>query len=75
MCKFETAMKVLLDIKEDKVQFMMELLNNLDFVEAVPLTNEKNEQINNIKAAVEELKQIRNGQLKGIPAKELLNEL
>lgn len=75
MCKFETAMKVLLDIKEDKVQFMMELLNNLDFVEAVPLTDKKTEQINNIKTSVEELKQIRNGQLKGIPAKELLDEL
>lgn len=68
-------MKVLLEIKEDKVQFMMELLNNLDFVEATPLTGEKTELVNNIKASVEELQLIRNGQLEGIPAKELLDEL
>lgn len=68
-------MKVILDIKEDKVLFMMELLNSLDFVEAKLLTDEKTELISSIKESVEELKLIRSGKLKGIPAKELLDEL
>lgn len=68
-------MKVLLDIKDNKVSFVMELLNNLNFVKVKPLTDEKAELIGNIREAVEELKLVRQGKLKGIPAKELLNDL
>jgi len=68
-------MKVLLDIKDSKVSFVMELLNNLNFVKVKPLSDEKAELMNNIKEAVEELNLIKQGKLKGIPAKDLLNEL
>jgi hypothetical protein len=68
-------MKVLLDIKENKVSFVMELLSSLNFVKAKPLSDEKAELISNIREAVEELKLVRQGKLKGIPAKELLDEL
>lgn len=34
-------MIVLLDIKEDKVAFMMELIDSLNFVEANPLSTAK----------------------------------
>lgn len=68
-------MIVLLDIKEDKVAFMMELIDSLNFVEANPLSTAKAEQIKGIKEAVEELKLIRSGKLKGIPARQLLDEL
>lgn len=68
-------MKVLLDIKDSKVPFVMELLNSLNFVKAKPLTDEKAELMGNIREAVEELKLVRQGKLKGIPAKELLDEL
>jgi hypothetical protein len=34
-------MKVLLDIKESKYLFFMELLNSLSYVQAQPITNEK----------------------------------
>lgn len=68
-------MKVLLDIKDSKVSFVMELLNSLSFVKVKPLTDEKAEVMENIREAVEELKLVRQGKLKGIPAKELLNEL
>jgi len=34
-------MKILLDIKESKVLFFMELLNNFPFVKIQPFTNEK----------------------------------
>jgi len=68
-------MKVLLDIKDSKVSFVMELLNSLNFVKVKPLSDEKAELMSNIKEAVEELNLIKQGKLKGIPAKDLLNEL
>lgn len=68
-------MKVLLDIKDSKVSFVMELLNSLSFVKAKPLSEEKAELMGDIGEAVQELKLIREGKLKGIPAKELLDEL
>lgn len=68
-------MKVLLDIKENKVSFVMELLNNLTFVKVKPLSDEKSERISNIKDAVEELNLIKQGNLEGISARDLLNEL
>ena len=68
-------MKVLLDIKDNKVSFVMELLNSLSFVKAEPLSDEKAELMSDIREAVEEMKSIKEGKLKGIPAKELLDEL
>ena len=68
-------MKVLLDIKDSKASFVMELLNSLNFVKVKPLSDEKAELMSDIKEAVEELNLIKQGKLKGIPAKDLLNEL
>ncbi|MFM9836637.1 MAG: hypothetical protein ACKVOQ_00150 [Cyclobacteriaceae bacterium] len=68
-------MKVLLDIKDSKASFVMELLNNFSFVKSKPLTDEKAELIAEIKEAVENLKLVRQGKLKARLAKELLDEL
>lgn len=68
-------MKVLLDIKDSKVPFVMELLSSFNFVKAKALTDEKSALIVDIKEAVEELKLVKQGKLNGIPAKELLDEL
>ncbi len=68
-------MKVLLEIKDNKAAFIMELLNNFKFVKAKPLTPYKAEVLEGIKEAVEEMKLIKEGKLKGIPAKDLLDEL
>jgi hypothetical protein len=68
-------MKVLLEIKESKVSFVMELLKSLSFVKVKPLSDEKAALLTDIKEAVEELNLIKQGKLKGIPAKDLLNEL
>ncbi|HXB42339.1 MAG TPA: hypothetical protein VNZ49_17505 [Bacteroidia bacterium] len=71
-------MKVLLDIKDNKVDFIMELLKNFKFVKAKKLKEYppyKEEVLNNVREAVEEMKLIKAGKLKGIPAKDLLNEL
>ncbi len=68
-------MKVLLDIQDSKAPFVMELLNNLSFVKAKQLTAYKAEVLEGIKEAVEEMQLIKEGKLKGTPAKELLDEL
>ncbi|MGI4805401.1 MAG: hypothetical protein ACRYFL_11555 [Janthinobacterium lividum] len=65
----------MLDIQDSKVPFVMELLKNLSFVKTKPLTNYKAEVLESIKEAVEEMQLIKEGKLKGIPAKELLNKL
>lgn len=68
-------MKVLLDIKDSKVQFVMELLQNLSYVKAKPLSDEKAQLMSEIREAVANLKLVRRGKLKARPAKELLDEL
>ncbi|MCG8320025.1 MAG: hypothetical protein MI921_11020 [Cytophagales bacterium] len=68
-------MKLLLDIKDDKAAFIMELLNNFKFVKAKPLTSHEAEVLEGVKQAVEEMKLINAGKLKGTPAKDLLDEL
>ncbi len=68
-------MKILLDIKDDKAAFVMELLSNFKFVKTKPLTPYKAEVLEGIKEAVDEMKLIKKGKLKGIPAKDLLDEL
>jgi hypothetical protein len=68
-------MKIILDVKDTKASFMMEVLKNFKDVKATPLTNYKADILEGIKEAVEEVKLIKRGQLKGIPAKDLLNEL
>ncbi len=68
-------MKVILEIKDNKVPFVLELLNNLSFVKIKPISAEKTEIMTDVREAVEELKLVRKGKLKGISAKELLDEL
>jgi len=68
-------MKVLIDIKDSKVSFVLELLNSLSFVKVKTLTNEKADLISDIKESVDELNLIKKGKLKGISAKDLLDEL
>jgi len=68
-------MKVLLNIKDSKVAFVMELLKNLPFVKTKPLTPSKAQVLEELKEAVEHMTLIKQGKLKGRPAKELLDEL
>jgi hypothetical protein len=68
-------MKVLLDIKDSKVPFVMELLKNLAFVKAKPVNKEKAQLIAEIKEAVEELKLVKAGKKKARNAEDFLNEL
>lgn len=68
-------MKVLLDIKDDKAAFIMELLHNFKFVKAKLLTPYSAEVLEGLKEAVEEVNQIKVGKKKAQPLREFLNEL
>jgi len=68
-------MKVLLDIKDDKADFVMELLSHLKFVKAEPLTPYKSKVLRDIKEAVEEVNLIKAGKLQARNAEDLIDEL
>jgi hypothetical protein len=68
-------MKVLVDIRDNKAAFVMELLNNFSFVKAKPISDEKALLMEEIKEAVENVKLAKRGKLKAKPLNELLDEL
>lgn len=69
-------MQVLVEIPDNKATFGLEVLRSLVFVKnAKPISGEKALLMEEIKEAVEELKLVRQGKIKGIPAKQLLDEL
>ncbi len=69
-------MKILLDIKDSKATFFMELLKNFSFVKkATPLSDTKAELMQDVREAVEELKLVREGKLQARNAEDLINEL
>ena len=68
-------MKVLLDVKDAKASFVLELLSNLPFVKARPIGDEKAQLIEEINEAVQNMKLVIQGKLKARPAKDLLDEL
>ncbi|MFZ9847400.1 MAG: hypothetical protein ACO3EE_04545 [Flavobacteriales bacterium] len=68
-------MRLLLDVKDSKAAFVMELLNSLSYVKAEPLTPYKSEVLKGVKNGINEVQKISSGKLKGISAKDLLNEL
>jgi hypothetical protein len=68
-------MKVLLDIKDSKASSLIDVLNGLSYVKVKTISDEKALLIEEIKEAVDNLKLVRQGKLKGRPARELLDEL
>ena len=68
-------MKVLLDIKDNKAEFVMELLQSLSFVKTRKLTDQKAQLMDEIREAVEEMKLIKAGKKKARNAEDFLNEL
>lgn len=68
-------MKVLLDIKDNKAEFVMELLRSLSFVKTKTLTPYKADVLEGIKEAVEEMKLVKAGKLKARNVEDLLDEL
>jgi len=68
-------MKAVLDIKDNKALFVMELLNSFSFVKVKPITNEKALLLSEIREAVDNVNLVKKGKLQARPAKELLNEI
>lgn len=69
--------QVTLHITDKKYPLFMELVKSLDFVKKIEADEEptKEQILQGIREAIEEVKLIKAGKLKGIPAKELLNEV
>ena len=70
------SMKIILDIRDEKVSFIMEVLKNFkDIKEAKLLSDYKAEVLGGLQDAIDEVKLIKHGKLRGISANDLLNEL
>jgi hypothetical protein len=70
-------MKVILDIKENRVSFFMELLKSLDYIRVVKEVKDKkkSEFIQNLSEAFNDVKLYEQGKKKLKNAKDLLNEI
>ncbi len=68
-------MQLLLDIKDSKAGFVLELLKNFSFVKAEKLTPAKAEFLRDLKGAVEEVTLAKQGKIKLQSAKDFLDEL
>lgn len=73
--------QLILNIKnKSKIPFLRELLKRMEFVELVEpkkkaAKTKKEKFLEDFRESIEEVKQIKAGKLKGIPAKDLLDEL
>lgn len=68
-------MKLLVEVKDSKATFFMELMRSLSYVKARPISDEKALLLEEIKEAVENVKLAKQGKLKAKPLTELLDEL
>ena len=67
--------KVLLDIKEEKAAFVMELLPNLSFVKVKKISSNKTQSLAESKESIEEVEQAREGKIALKSLDQLLKEL
>jgi hypothetical protein len=68
-------MKVLLDIKDNKADFVMELLQNFTFVKTETISTTKADFLKEFKQAVDEVHLAEKGKIKLKSAEQLLDEL
>jgi hypothetical protein len=68
-------MRLSLDINDNKAIYLLEILKSLPFVKTQLISNEKAILIEDLKESINELNLIKEGKLKGISAKDLLDEL
>ncbi len=65
--------EVVLEVKEEKYRFFIELINNFDFVSVK--TQSKKELLLNIARGMQEAALAEKGKIESRPAKSFLNEL
>ncbi len=71
-----SAMRQLtLQITDKKYPLFIELIKSLDFVKKIEEEPTKEEILANLTESIKQVNKIKKGQLKGISAKDLLNEL
>ena len=68
-------MKLILEIKDNKAAFFMELLKNFPYVKAKQLSENKAIVLQELKEAVEEVKLAKKGKVKLKSFDDFLNEL
>ena len=68
-------MQLLINVKDNKASFVMELLNSLSFVKAETLTPSKAQFLKELKGSAEEVALAKKGKLKLQSAKDFLDEL
>lgn len=68
-------MKVLLDVKDNKADFVMELLGNFDFVKTEPISTSKAAFMKELQGAMRQVALAKKGKVKLKSAKQLFDEL
>jgi hypothetical protein len=68
------AMRVLLEVKDEKAVFFMELIKNFSFVKSKPV-NKKENFLTELQGAVDQVNLAKKRKIKLKSAEELLNEL
>lgn len=69
-------MKIVLDVKANKVEFLLALLKDLPYVKDISINEQvEGSLLDEIQEAVEDVNLIKEGKLQGRPIEELLNEL
>ncbi len=68
-------MRLLLEIKDNKAAFILELLKNFSFVKAKPLSDETAQLMANLKKSVDEVNLAKAGKRKLRTLDEVLDEL
>lgn len=70
-----TIMKILIEIPDNKASSLIDVLKSISYVKTKPLTDVKALLMEEIREAVEEMKQIKAGRKKARNAEDFLNEL
>ena len=71
----EHIIKLHLDIKDNKAEFILELLKNFSFVETESITPSKAQILKELKGSVNEVALAKEGKIKLQSARDFLNEL
>lgn len=67
--------RIVIDIPDNKINFFMELLNNLGFKKVERLSKKQKEFVDDLKNSLNEVELHRQGKVKLQSAKDFLNEL
>ncbi|TVQ13485.1 MAG: hypothetical protein EA361_09625 [Bacteroidetes bacterium] len=67
--------RIVIDIPDHKVNFFLELVNNLGFKKVKQISKEQKQFVDDLQHSLEQVKQHQEGKIKLQSAKEFLDEL